>query len=83
MLLRCAPAGVAARELARFAAITAALPWRRRRRGPVAANYEVPLRMGVLAAIAARLPATLVQRAGIGRRAAVPCREVWRRWAGH
>jgi GT2 family glycosyltransferase len=32
MLIRCAPAGVAARELARFAAITAALPIRRLRR---------------------------------------------------
>jgi len=82
MLLRCAPASVAARELARFATITAALPFRRRQSGQAAANHEVPLRLHVLVSVACRLPATLVERAGIGRRAVVSRRELWRRWAG-
>jgi GT2 family glycosyltransferase len=86
MLVRCAPAGVAARELARFAAITAAVPFRRRGRGGSnqrpAPNHRVALRLLVLAAVTARLPATLVQRAAIGRRTTVPRRQVWRRWAG-
>jgi GT2 family glycosyltransferase len=85
MLLRCAPAAVAIWELARFAAITLALPLRslrpaQRRARP--ANHRVPLRLLVLAEVAARLPATLAQRATIGRRAALTRRAVWQRWAG-
>lgn len=78
MLLRCAPAAVAVRELARFAAVTAALVARRRQPAP---NHRVPLRLGVLAAVAARLPATLRQRGAISasrrRRDAV-----WSEWCG-
>ena len=80
MLLRCAPAPVAARELARFAAITVLLPLRRDR--PGAENFRVPLRVQVLAETLLRLPATWVQRVRIGRRAEVARRDVWREWAG-
>jgi GT2 family glycosyltransferase len=96
MLLRCAPAAVAARELARFAAITAVLPLRRllRRllRRPLrrhqhgldrlAPNHRVALRLRVLATVVARLPAALRQRAAIGRRTTVARAKVWHRWAG-
>jgi GT2 family glycosyltransferase len=79
-LLRCAPAAVATRELARFAAITAALPLR----GgvPDAANFRVVLRLRVLAEVAARLPATLRERRRIGGAAVVSRHMVWREWAG-
>jgi GT2 family glycosyltransferase len=87
-LLRCAPITVAARELARFAALTAVLPLRRRgwsRHGaavPTAANFRVALRCRVLADIAVRLPATLRARAAVGRRSVTGRAEVWHRWAG-
>ncbi|HEX2131912.1 MAG TPA: glycosyltransferase family 2 protein [Actinophytocola sp.] len=79
MLVRCAPAVVAARELARFAAITAALPVRRLLGRPVpdAANFRVGVRLRVLAEVAARLPRLLAQRAEIGRHATRPRAEVW------
>lgn len=80
MLLRCAPAPVAVRELARFSAITALLPARRGR--PREPNFRFRLRCGVLAAVLARLPATLRQRHVIGSSAAVPREHVWRSWAG-
>jgi hypothetical protein len=83
-LLRCAPATVALGQLARFAAITAALPLRRARGVaiPAAPNYTVALRLLVLAEVLGRLPATLVARARIGRRGAVSRAAVWRAWAG-
>jgi GT2 family glycosyltransferase len=80
-LLRCAPAGVAALELARFAASTAVQPLRRRST-PAAPNHRPVLRLRVLAAVAARLPVTLAQRAAIGRRTRLGRRDVWRTWAG-
>ncbi|MEY8042046.1 glycosyltransferase family 2 protein [Saccharopolyspora cebuensis] len=77
-LLRCAPGRVAARELARFAAITAALPLRRA--VPDAANFRVPLRLRVLAEVLRGLPAALrVRRAAGDARARA---RVWRDWAG-
>jgi GT2 family glycosyltransferase len=84
MLLRCAPLLVAAREVARFLAITLALPLRRLRGSTVsaAANFRVPLRLRVLAEVLVRLPGTLVQRWMIGRRSVVSRRSVWRDWAG-
>ncbi|SHG47384.1 glycosyltransferase family 2 protein [Streptoalloteichus hindustanus] len=84
MLLRCAPAGVAARELARFALITALLPARRALGRPVpdAANFRLSLRLGVLGQVLSRLPATVAARREIGRHAAVSRATVWRRWAG-
>jgi GT2 family glycosyltransferase len=84
-LLRCAPPVVAARELARFAALTAVLPLRRARRSeevPKAANFRVPLRCRVLADVALRLPSTLRQRAEVRRRSVLGRGDVWRRWAG-
>lgn len=78
MLVRCAPAAVAARELARFAAITALLPLRRQVAG---ANFRLGLRLRVLAEVAGRLPAALVARSRIGRLATVPRSRVWQRWS--
>ncbi|SDD21086.1 Glycosyltransferase, GT2 family [Actinokineospora iranica] len=75
MLLRCAPLSAAVRELARFAAITLALPLRRA--VPAAPNFAVGLRLGVLVEVAARLPGTLRQRRAIGRRAVVDRAAVW------
>ena len=80
-LLRCAPAGVATRELARFAAITALLPVRRP--VPDAANFRVRLRLRVLGEVALRLPATLRDRRAITRRSTVGRREIWRNWTPH
>lgn len=88
-LLRCAPATVVLRQLARFTAITLALPVRRVRGVrlrrvaiPAAPNFTVRLRLLVLAEVLGRLPAALVARIVIGRRSAVPRSAVWRAWAG-
>ncbi|MDQ3887522.1 MAG: glycosyltransferase [Actinomycetota bacterium] len=80
MLLRCAPAWVAARELGRFAMLTAALPWRRNR--PSTANFALALRLRVLTEVAWRLPVTLATRHRIGRGAALSRSVVWSTWAG-
>ncbi len=80
VLLRCAPARVAATQLARFTALTLALPWRRNR--PAAPNFATGLRLRVLAEVAARLPATLLARHRISRRATVSRAAVWSAWAG-
>lgn len=83
MLLRCAPAAVAARECASFAAITALLPVRRLlRRGVVAPtpNFRLSLRLRALAGVARRLPAAL--RARRDAPITVSRRDLWRRWAG-
>ena len=80
MLLRCAPAGVAVRELARFAALTPLLPLRRG--VPASPNFTPRLRLRVLGDLVVRLPAALAARARIGRRARVPRRAVWSAWAG-
>ncbi|HEX6345125.1 glycosyltransferase family 2 protein [Umezawaea sp.] len=80
MLLRCAPAAVALREVARFAATTALLPFRSA--VPDAANFRVGLRLRVLAEVLLRTPSALVARAGIGRRSTVSRGDVWRTWAG-
>jgi hypothetical protein len=84
MLVRCAPASVVVRELARFAALTVVLPLRaaRNRSGPAAVNFTVRLRLLVLAEVTARLPAACVARSRIGRRATVGRSVVWRTWAG-
>ncbi|MFD2466522.1 glycosyltransferase family 2 protein [Amycolatopsis silviterrae] len=80
MLLRCAPAGVAVRELARFAAITALLPLRRHR--PDAANFDPALRLRVLAEVVLRLPRTLRERGRVGRISALGRGAIWEAWAG-
>lgn len=80
MLLRCAPRAVAVNQLVRFAVLTAVLPLRPGR--PAAPNFRFGLRCRVLAEVAARLPATLAARRGIGRRAALGRGAVWEAWAG-
>ncbi|RSM42328.1 glycosyltransferase family 2 protein [Amycolatopsis balhimycina DSM 5908] len=80
MLLRCAPLDVAVKQLARFAVLTAVLPLRPSR--PDAANFRLGLRCRVLAEVAARLPATLLARRVITRRAALGRGAVWEAWAG-
>ncbi|GAB2974076.1 glycosyl transferase [Amycolatopsis acidiphila] len=77
-LLRCAPAAVAVRELARFAAITAVLPLRGQ--VPDAANFSPALRCRVLAEVVLRLPATLRARRAITRRSTVGRGQIWRNW---
>ncbi|MFD5824923.1 glycosyltransferase family 2 protein [Lentzea sp. NPDC060358] len=78
MLLRCAPAGVAATQLARFLAITVLLPLRRN--APRAANFRFGLRAQVLAEVLLRLPAVLVQRCTITT--STKRGRVWQDWAG-
>lgn len=78
MLLRCAPAKVALPQFARFAVITALLPFRKD--VPDAANFRLGLRTRVLAEVLLRLPATLWQRLRI--RTEVSRGSVWRDWAG-
>lgn len=80
MLLRCAPASVAVRELARFVVITALLPVRRD--VPDAANFRVGLRLRVFGEVLLRMPVTVVQRLVIGARSKIARRVVWRDWAG-
>nr|CTQ92878.1 glycosyl transferase, family 2 [Kibdelosporangium sp. MJ126-NF4] len=60
MLLRNAPLWVAARELARFAVITALIPVKRN--VPDAANFRVGLRLRVLAQVLRALPRAITQR---------------------
>ncbi|WP_328606490.1 glycosyltransferase family 2 protein [Amycolatopsis sp. NBC_00345] len=87
MLLRCAPAGVAVRELARFAALTAVLPLRqalhRIKQEPTAANFDPRLRVRVLAEVAARLPATLLARRRVTRITTLGRGAIWEAWADH
>jgi GT2 family glycosyltransferase len=80
MLLRCAPARVALRELAAFAALTAVLPARRSR--PRTPNFTVALRLRVLVEVLAGLPAALTARFRIGRTIKNPRAAVWRTWSG-
>ncbi|MGH3853626.1 MAG: glycosyltransferase family 2 protein [Pseudonocardiaceae bacterium] len=81
VLLRCAPAPVAARELARFTGLTLMLPWRRNH--PRTPNFALRLRLRVLADVTARLPATLRARRQISRHCAIPRASIWSTWAGH
>lgn len=80
MLLRCAPGQVVTRELIRFVGLTLILPFRRNR--PVALNFATSVRLRVLTEVAARLPATLISRYRIGRRATISRVAVWSAWAG-
>ena len=78
MLLRCAPARVALRELVKFAILTAVLPFRGE---PAAPNFRLFLRCRVLAGVFARLPAALRARRCITARAVLGRGEVWDAWA--
>lgn len=84
MLLRCAPVGIAVRELARFAAVTVLLPTRRALRRPVpdTPNFRCGLRLGVLREVTAHLATTLRTRRAIARIAVVSRRHVWQHWSG-
>lgn len=79
MLLRCAPAHVAVRQLAKFAVLTAVLPFRGE---PEAPNFRLTLRLKVLGSILTRLPATLRARRVIAAGATLDRGEVWSAWAG-
>ncbi|MBB3661902.1 GT2 family glycosyltransferase [Prauserella sediminis] len=90
MLLRCAPTGVALRELARFAALTALLPLRsltaqlrpRHPDVPDAANFDPRLRLRVLADLTRRSGWVRRTRRDVTRRSTVGRGSLWRRWAG-
>jgi GT2 family glycosyltransferase len=79
MLLRCAPGAVAVRELVKFAALTAILPFRGT---PEAPNFRLRLRCRVLAEVVGRLPATLHARRRIAARTVIGRSEIWDTWAG-
>lgn len=81
MLLRCAPATIALRELARFMAVTLAIPLRRNH-GSRAANHTLALRFGVMRQLLAMLPRALAARRAIDVAASVPSKDLWRAWAG-
>jgi GT2 family glycosyltransferase len=83
-LTRCAPAGFALRQLARFGLTTGSLAGKRllRRPLPPAPHFRVGLRLRVLGSYARLLPWALRTRREIGRRATVPRAEVARRWLG-
>jgi GT2 family glycosyltransferase len=80
MLARCAPAGVALRAYARFAALTAVLPVRRLlgRDVPAAWNFRTGLRLQVLAEVLVRAVPLARERRAIGAIATVDRRTVWR-----
>ncbi len=80
MLVRCAPAAVAVREVARFALLTAALPLRRLTGGqvPAAWNFRTGLRLRVLAELGATLLPLLRERGAVGRTATLARAAVWR-----
>ena len=82
-LTRCAPAGVAARAVARFPATTASLAvkWALRRQVPDAPHFRPGLRLHVLASYARLLPWALAERRRIGRRSTEDRTAVWSTWA--
>ncbi|WP_326568394.1 glycosyltransferase family 2 protein [Amycolatopsis rhabdoformis] len=80
MLIRCAPAAVAGKEILRFAVITALLPLRKTR--PTAANFRTSLRLRVLAEVAAKLPTTLRNRRSTAKIAVLDRGAIWDAWAG-
>lgn len=82
MLLRCAPAAFALRQLGRFGVTTASLVARRlvRQRVPPAAVFRTGLRLRVLVAVLRMAPRTVRQRVAIGRLAVVPRAAVVDRW---
>jgi GT2 family glycosyltransferase len=80
MLMRCAPAWVTLREVAKFVALTVLLPLRDT--VPDTPNFRPSLRWQVLGEVVLRTPATLNARAFVGRRSSVTRGEVWAAWAG-
>jgi GT2 family glycosyltransferase len=84
MLLRCAPADFAVRQLLRFCITSASLAIRRamRERVPNVPVFRLRLRLRVLAGVARWLPWALRERRAIGRRATVPRQVVADEWVG-
>lgn len=82
MLTRCAPAGLAVRQVLRFPVTTASLALKRllRRPLPPGLQFRTGLRVAVLASYARMLPWALRERRRIGAWAGVPRRAVTRRW---
>ena len=83
-LTRCAPAGVALRQLGRFGLTTGSLAAKRalRRPLPPAPHFRIRLRLRVLASYARLLPWALRTRRQIGRRAVLSRAEMAGRWLG-
>lgn len=79
MLLRCAPASVAVRELARFTALTVVLPARANK--PTTPNFRFASRCRVLAEVVWALVPSLRQRRYIGAISRVGRTRLWRHWA--
>jgi GT2 family glycosyltransferase len=84
MLLRCAPAAFALRQLAWFGLTTASLTARRMlgQRIPPDWVFRLRLRLHVLGAVLWMTPAALRKRAAIGRRATVSRSTIIAVWAG-
>lgn len=84
MLVRCAPAGLAAWQVLRFVLTTASLTARRMlgQRIPPAAVFRIRLRIRVLAGLVRLLPWALAERRVIGRHASVSRRGVTADWLG-
>lgn len=84
MLLRCAPASFALRQVLRFCVTSASLAMRRaiRQQLPDVSVFRMRLRLRVLAGVVRSLPWVLQERRAIGRRATVPRRVVAAGWVG-
>jgi GT2 family glycosyltransferase len=84
MLLRCAPAGFAVRQIVRFCVTSASLAMRRaiRQQVPDVPVFRTRLRLRVLAGVARCLPWALRSRRAIGRHATVARRVVAAEWVG-
>jgi GT2 family glycosyltransferase len=84
MLLRCAPAGFAARQAARFCLTSASLVLRRalRQELPPDPVFRLGLRLRVLAAALRLTPWALGERRAVGRRLSVSRRAVAGEWLG-
>jgi GT2 family glycosyltransferase len=82
MLLRCAPLGFAAGQLARFAVTTASLAVRRARGGPVpdVAVFRTRVRLRAAAGVLSRLGWACRTRRAVSRAATVSRRSVVRDW---
>lgn len=83
VLARCAPAGFAVAQLARFAVTTGSLAAKRalRRPLPPAPHFRTGLRLRVLGSYARMLPWALRSRRAVRRASTVDRREVLARWA--
>jgi GT2 family glycosyltransferase len=83
MLVRCAPAAFAVRQVLRFVVTTGSLAAKRalRREVPAAPHFRTGLRLRVLASWARMLPWALRTRRAVGRSSTVDRAAVLREWA--